>query len=72
MLVSPKPVVFQRLQQLQRERDKAREKGEIHPSERQSLEVTEEQLNEPDDDDDDDDDDEDDVEGEDAAEAEKS
>jgi translation initiation factor IF-3 len=59
MLVSPKPVVFQRLQQLQRERDKAREKGEVHPSERQSLEVTEEQLNDPDDDDDDDDEDDD-------------
>jgi translation initiation factor IF-3 len=69
MLVSPKPVVFQRLQQLQRERDKAREKGEIHPHDRQSLEVTEEQLHEPDDDDDDDDDEEDDDEAE--AEAEK-
>jgi translation initiation factor IF-3 len=74
MLVSPKPVVFQRLQQLQRERDKAREKGEIHPHDRQSLEVTEEQLNEPDDDDDDDDEDEDDEDedGEGEAEAEKS
>jgi translation initiation factor IF-3 len=70
MLVSPKPVVFQRLQQLQRERDKAREKGEIHPHDRQSLEVTEEQLHEPDDDDDDDDDDDAD-EGE-AGEAEKT
>jgi translation initiation factor IF-3 len=59
MLVSPKPVVFQRLQQLQRERDKAREKGELSPHhERQSLDTPdEEELHEPDDDDDDDDDD---------------
>jgi translation initiation factor IF-3 len=71
MLVSPKPVVFQRLQQLQRERDKAREKGEIHPHDRQSLDVTEEQLHDPDDDDEDDDDDDDD-DGGGGGEAEKS
>ena len=72
MLVSPKPVVFQRLQQLQRERDKAKEKGEIHPHDRQSLEVTEEQLNDPDDDDDDDDDDDEDDEDDEAGEDEKA
>lgn len=61
MLVSPKPVVFQRLQQLQREREKAREKGggsahhHDHPEEH-----LEEELHEPDDDDDDDDDDDED------------
>ena len=64
MLVSPKPVVFQRLQQLQRDRDKAREKAGITglSGDRQSLDVPEEEpeeeLHEPDDDDDDDDDDE--------------
>jgi len=52
MLVSPKPVVFQRLQQLQREREKAREKGEIHPADRNPPPVEE--------DEDDDDDGEDD------------
>ena len=63
MLVSPKPVVFQRLQQLQRERDKAREKAGLTglSGDRQSLDVPEEEpeeeLHEPDDDDDDDDDD---------------
>jgi translation initiation factor IF-3 len=64
MLVSPKPVVFQRLAQLQRERDKAREKaeGSQHHHDRpapQSLDegTHEEELHEPDDDDDDDDDD---------------
>jgi translation initiation factor IF-3 len=58
MLVSPKPIVFQRLAQQQRERDKAREKaGGSHPHHdrpEQSLET--EELHEPDDDDDDDDD----------------
>jgi translation initiation factor IF-3 len=64
MLVSPKPVVFQRLQQLQRERDKARERGEHHPE--RPPESLEEELHEPDDDDDDDeDDDEDGEDGED-------
>jgi len=63
MLVSPKPVVFQRLQQLQRERDKAREKagGDMPAHDRQNLDIPdeepEEELHEPDDDDDDDDDD---------------
>jgi translation initiation factor IF-3 len=73
MLVSPKPVVFQRLQQLQRERDKAREKGELAPHhEAQSLDVTEEQLHEPDDDDDDDEDEDEDDDGTEAvAEAEE-
>jgi hypothetical protein len=54
MLVSPKPVVFQRLQQLQREREKAREKGHPLPP---TPEEEEEELHEADDDDDDDDDD---------------
>jgi translation initiation factor IF-3 len=62
MLVSPKPVVFQRLQQLQRERDKAREKagGSSPAHDRPNLDIPdeEEELHEPDDDDDDDDDDE--------------
>jgi translation initiation factor IF-3 len=61
MLVSPKPVVFQRLQQLQRERDKAREKagGSSPAHDRPNLDIPdeEEELHEPDDDDDDDDDD---------------
>jgi translation initiation factor IF-3 len=64
MLVSPKPVVFQRLQQLQRERDKAREKAGLHPTDGrapqnfdENPEEPEEELHEPDDDDDDDDDD---------------
>ncbi|HEV8247282.1 MAG TPA: translation initiation factor IF-3 [Polyangiaceae bacterium] len=63
MLVSPKPVVFQRLQQLQRERDKAREKlgGSASAHDRPNLDIPdeepEEELHEPDDDDDDDDDD---------------
>jgi translation initiation factor IF-3 len=72
MLVSPKPVVFQRLQQLQRDRDKAREKGEHPANDRplQSLEE-EEELHEPDDDDDDDDDDEDEDGDEAGEEAEK-
>ena len=64
MLVSPKPVVFQRLAQQQRERDKAREKaGGSHPLHDrpppQSLDEgthEEEELHEPDDDDDDGDD----------------
>ncbi len=59
MLVSPKPVVFQRLQQLQRDREKAREKGHPLPP---TPEEEEEELHEADDDDDDDDDDEDDEE----------
>jgi translation initiation factor IF-3 len=63
MLVSPKPVVFQRLQQLQREREKAREKG--HPLPPTPVEE-EEDLHDDDDDDDDDNDDDDDAEGEDA------
>ena len=80
MLVSPKPVVFQRLQQLQRERDKAREKAGLHPTDGRPLqnfdenpEEPEEELHEPDDDDDDDEDDEDDdgeAEAEPVAEAE--
>ncbi len=58
MLVSPKPVVFQRLQQQQRERDKAREKaGNVPGAPTQSLD---ENPPEDEDDDDEDDDDEDD------------
>lgn len=64
MLVSPKPVVFQRLQQLQREREKAREKAGSADHHDAPAEP-EEDLDEDDDDDDedDDDDDEDDEEG---------
>jgi translation initiation factor IF-3 len=76
MLVSPKPVVFQRLQQLQRERDKAREKaGEGHEKGApQTFDENpeEEELHEPDDDDDDDEDDEDDDGDEPEAEEKKS
>ena len=61
MLVSPKPVVFQRLAQLQRDRDKAREKaGGSHHHDRPTQDLNVEELHEPDDDDDDDEDDEDD------------
>jgi translation initiation factor IF-3 len=64
MLVSPKPVVFQRLQQIQRERDRAREKAhaEGRPAPVHDDPIEEEDLD--DDDDDDDDDDEDDEDGE--------
>jgi translation initiation factor IF-3 len=54
MLVSPKPVVFQRLQQIQREREKAREKGHADPHPEPAHE---EDLEDDDDEDDDDDDD---------------
>jgi translation initiation factor IF-3 len=67
MLVSPKPVVFQRLAQLQRERDKVREKaGGSQPHHDrpapQSLDegTHEDEENHEDQDDDDDDDDDDD------------
>ena len=74
MLVSPKPVVFQRLQQLQRERDKAREKDGTHPLHDRAPQTLdenpEEELHEPDDDDDDDDDEGDEAEAE--PEAEKT
>jgi translation initiation factor IF-3 len=53
MLVSPKPVVFQRLQQIQREREKAREKGHADPHPEPAHE---EDLEDEDDEDDDDDD----------------
>jgi translation initiation factor IF-3 len=54
LLVAPKPVVFQRLAQAQREK-KTDDKGH-HTESTQSLNVDEEALHEPDDDDDDDDD----------------
>lgn len=53
MLVSPKPVVFQRLQQIQREREKAREKGHADPHPEPAHE---EDLEDDDDEDDDDED----------------
>jgi len=70
LLVAPKPIVFQRLASQQRKQ--ADEKPGTRPT--QSLDVTEEELHEPDDDDDDDDDDDaddaDDAEGTEAAEGE--
>jgi translation initiation factor IF-3 len=70
MLVSPKPVVFQRLQQLQREREKARERGEILPSDQQPGQ-DEENHEDQDDDDEDEDEDEDESDDEEGGEAEK-
>jgi hypothetical protein len=61
LLVAPKPVVFQRLAQAQREK-KTDDKDHHHTESTQSLNVDEEALHEPDDDDDDDDDDGDDTE----------
>jgi translation initiation factor IF-3 len=61
MLVSPKPVVFQRLQQLQRERDKAREKAGLQPGGPQPAEEAheDEDLDDEDDDDEDEEDEDD-------------
>ncbi len=65
MLVSPKPVVFQRLQQLQREREREKMRGDKPGSSQHDNDKPEEdeELHEPDDDDDDDDDDDGDDEG---------
>ena len=62
LLVAPKPVVFQRLAAMQRDK-KPDDKGHVQAT--QNLDFNEEALHEPDDDDDDDDDDDtDDAEGE--------
>jgi translation initiation factor IF-3 len=61
LLVAPKPVVFQRLAAMQRDK-KPDDKGHVHAT--QNLNFDEEALHEPDDDDDDDDEDDDDTEGE--------
>jgi translation initiation factor IF-3 len=61
LLVAPKPVVFQRLAAMQRDK-KPDDKGHVHAT--QNLNFDEEALHEPDDDDDDDDDDEGEADGE--------
>jgi translation initiation factor IF-3 len=64
MLVSPKPVVFQRLQQLQKERERAKERDKAAGLPERPEEELEEDLDDDDDDDEDDDDDDDDEDGE--------
>jgi translation initiation factor IF-3 len=61
LLVAPKPVVFQRLAAMQRDK-KPDDRGDVHST--QNLNFEEEALHEPDDDDDDDDDDDAEGEGE--------
>jgi translation initiation factor IF-3 len=67
MLVSPKPVVFQRLQQLQKERERAKERDKAAGlPERPEPEAPEDEDLDDDDDDDDDDDEDDDDDGDDS------